>query len=360
MTRVKTILISGGAGFIGTKLATQLVSSHKVVLLDNLHPQVHPSGEWPPETPAGVERRRGDVTDGVIWSSLIDEYAPDVIVHLAAETGTGQSLTESSRHTAVNVTGTACLLDALSNSGHRPESLVLASSRAVYGEGLWETTSGDRYYAKPRGEQQLEEEAWGPVGPNGEQGASLPHNARSVEPRPTNVYAATKLAQEHVLSAWCTSMGVPLSILRLQNVYGAGQALMNSYTGVLTFFARQAVAGKHIDVYEGGGIIRDFVHVDDVVRALLAVIETPPATGSRLLDIGSGSAGTLLDYATVLSEVAGSPPPVATAAYRLGDVRAAFADIGPARTEIGYEPMVGFREGVEGLLAFARDGAESQ
>lgn len=357
MTDIRTVLISGGAGFIGTKLANHFAGSDRVVLLDNLHPQVHSSGTWPENSPADAVRREGDVTESAVWEELVDEFKPTVIVHLAAETGTGQSLTQSTRHTSVNVTGTARMLDALSNSGHRPESIVLASSRAVYGEGQWRAQSGDLYYAKPRGARQLDDEQWEPLGPDGEQGTAMPHNAATVEPRPSNVYAATKLAQEHVLSAWCTSMDVPLSILRLQNVYGAGQALENSYTGVLTYFATQAIAGEAINVYEGGGIIRDFVHVDDVVRALAAAIAAPPAGGQRLLDIGSGSAGTLLDFATELSEVAGSPAPVVSNRYRLGDVRAASADIQPARDDLGYVPEVAFRDGVEGLLKFARSSA---
>ncbi|TFB65711.1 NAD(P)-dependent oxidoreductase [Cryobacterium sp. Hz9] len=357
MTHVKTVLISGGAGFIGTRLARRLVGGHRVVLLDNLHPQVHKNGAWPTDSPAEAEQRFGDVTEADAWNSAIADYRPNIIVHLAAETGTGQSLTESHRHASVNVTGTARMLDALSHSGHRPEAIVLASSRAVYGEGQWKTVQGDLYYATSRGEQQLAEGKWEPIGPDGEEGQAVAHSAASVEPRPTNVYAATKLAQEHLLSSWCTSMNVPLRILRLQNVYGAGQALENSYTGVLTYFARQAMAGEPINVYEGGDIVRDFVHVDDVVSALSAALALPAEYGFGLVDIGSGSAGTLLEYATILAEVAGSPAPETSERFRLGDVRAAFADIAPARALLGYEPQVSFQDGVVGLLEWARQGA---
>ncbi|WP_104165751.1 NAD(P)-dependent oxidoreductase [Cryobacterium sp. N22] len=359
MTRTKTVLISGGAGFIGTRLAKRIVGDYKVVLLDNLHPQVHANNAWPIDSPAEAVQLFGDVTEAAVWNAAISEHRPDVIVHLAAETGTGQSLTESYRHASVNVTGTARMLDALSASGHRPQAIVLASSRAVYGEGQWATASGELYYAAPRGEKQLVSGEWEPVGPDGEEGRSVAHNATSVEPRPTNVYAATKLAQEHILSSWCGSMNVPLRILRLQNVYGAGQALENSYTGVLTYFARQAIAGEPINVYEGGGIVRDFVHVDDVVSALSAALALPAAVGFCLVDIGSGSAGTLLDYAKELAQVAGSPAPEISERFRLGDVRAAYADIAPAQALLGYEPEVSFRDGVVGLLEWARIGAET-
>ena len=357
MAHVKTVLISGGAGFIGTRLARRLVGAHRVILLDNLHPQVHASGDWPTDSPTEAERVLGDVTESAAWDAVVAEHKPDIIVHLAAETGTGQSLTQSYRHASVNVTGTARMLDALSNSGHRPEAIVLASSRAVYGEGQWKTAEGASYYAIPRGERQLDDGKWEPIGPDGQEGVAVPHNAAFVEPRPTNVYAATKLAQEHLLSSWCASMNVPLRILRLQNVYGAGQALENSYTGVLTYFARQAIAGEPINVYEGGGILRDFVHVDDVVSALSAALALPAQNVFGLVDIGSGSAGSLLDYATTLAEIAGSPVPQISDRFRLGDVRAAYADIAPARALLGYEPKVSFRDGVVGLLDWAREGS---
>ena len=360
MTRVKTVLISGGAGFIGTRLARRLVSDYDVVLLDNLHPQVHATNSWPTDSPVEAEKRLGDVTEAEAWASAISEHKPDIIVHLAAETGTGQSLTESTRHALVNVTGTARMLDALSNTGHRPEAIVLASSRAVYGEGQWRTSQGELYYAAPRGEQQLAESKWEPMGPDAEEGEAVAHNAASVEPRPTNVYAATKLAQEHLLSSWCASMNIPLRILRLQNVYGAGQALENSYTGVLTYFARQAIAGESINVYEGGGIVRDFVHVDDVVSAISAALQLSAETAFGLVDIGSGSAGTLLDYASILAETAGSPAPQTSQRFRLGDVRAAYADIAPAEKLLGYAPQVSFRDGVIGLLEWARQGSMSK
>jgi len=360
MTRAKTVLISGGAGFIGTRLARRLVGEYEVVLLDNLHPQVHLTNAWPNDSPAAAKKRLGDVTEAGAWDSAIAQHKPHIIVHLAAETGTGQSLTESTRHAAVNVTGTAQMLDALSNSGHRPEAIVLTSSRAVYGEGQFKTKHGEFYYAAPRAEQQLMEKKWEPIGPDGEEGEAVAHNAASVEPRPTNIYAATKLAQEHLLSSWCTSMSVPLRILRLQNVYGAGQALENSYTGVLTYFARQAIAGEKINVYEGGGIVRDFVHVDDVVEALAAGISLPAETLFGLVDIGSGSAGTLLEYAVMLAKTAGSPAPETSDTFRPGDVRAAYADIAPAQELLGYEPRVSFRDGLIGLLEWAREGSISK
>jgi dTDP-L-rhamnose 4-epimerase len=184
----------------------------------------------------------------------------------------------------------------------------------------------------------------------------VPSDARSTPARPTNVYAATKLAQEHLLQAWCGSFSVPLTVLRLQNVYGPGQSLTNSYTGVVSLFARMASEGLEIPVYEDGRIVRDFVFVDDVVSAFVASIERPPAQ-SRLLDIGSGAPTDLIDVARVVAEQRGAPPPRVTGQYRLGDVRAASCSIDAARAELGYEPQVSLEEGLARLLAWV-DGSK--
>ncbi|QYF72669.1 NAD(P)-dependent oxidoreductase [Cryobacterium sp. PAMC25264] len=223
-----TILITGGAGFIGTRLLAELESGSDVVILDSLHPQVHGEAAVEPHFDGRVRFIRGDVTDPIMWDELLKSVAPSTIVHLAAETGTGQSLLQASRHTYVNVHGTAVMLDALARNNVLPRSIILTSSRAVYGEGAWESAeTGDRFYGQPRTAQQLEGAQWSPLGPEGQTGEPIPHEALSVEARPSNIYAATKLAQENILISWCASMSVSLSILRLQNVYGAGQALRN-------------------------------------------------------------------------------------------------------------------------------------
>lgn len=348
------LLISGGAGFIATRVVSQLDADTRVALLDNLHPQVHSNGTWPGTDHENVARYEGDVRDRDQWERAILAERPTVIIHLAAETGTGQSLTEATRHTAVNAMGTSQLLDALTATGHRPAQLVVASSRAVYGEGMWRTSDGTEFYPDGRTARQLEAHQWNPLGPNGQPAEPVPHRAGATEPRPSNVYAATKLTQEHLLRAWGTAMNVPVSVLRLQNVYGAGQALDNSYTGVLTYFARQALAGQEINVFEAGGIVRDFVHVSDVANALIAASRRLPRGTSRTVDIGSGASGTLLEFASILAERAGAPAPRVTNDFRLGDVRAASADISAAAHELDYAPTVAFEDGVSELLAWAR------
>lgn len=351
-----TILITGGAGFIGTRLVAALGENADVVLVDNLHPQVHGDAAAP-SVGQNVRFVHGDITDATMWDSLLETVKPTTIVHLAAETGTGQSLLEASRHTSVNVHGTAVMLDALNRNGHRPQAIVLTSSRAVYGEGAWQDPStGRTFYGEPRTATQLDDKLWEPFGLAGEVGEPLPHAADTVVARPSNVYAATKLAQENILIAWCASMSVSLSILRLQNVYGAGQALRNPYTGVLTAFARQAISGEAIEVYEGGGIVRDFVHVSDVVSALKAAVDRPASRSRyRVVDIGSGASDSLLNVASTISRVAGSADPVLTTKYRLGDVRAAYASNVKAADELDYRPRVAFEEGAQELLQWAHE-----
>jgi dTDP-L-rhamnose 4-epimerase len=357
-----TVLISGGAGFIGSRLIPLLSRvGLAVVVLDNLHPQVHGPSQSVPRFLADhdVSFHLGDVADPSVWNRVLADVTPSVVVHLAAETGTGQSLREAARHAEVNVTGTAVMLDALVRAERLPKRVVLTSSRAVYGEGAWiERETGARFYARPRGPKQLRTEQWDPIGPNGEPADFVPHAAAEVEARPTNVYAATKLAQENILGAWATAIDVELMVLRLQNVYGAGQAVGNPYTGVLTFLARQLLAGEVLSIFEGGGIVRDFVHVSDTARVIARCVEAPiDSAGAgdrypRTFDIGSGAHGTLEEYARVLaSNVSGGEVRI-TADYRLGDVRAAYADISAAEAELGYAPKVSFEEGAVELLGW--------
>lgn len=349
----RRVVLTGGLGFIGTKLVDRLIGSHDVLVVDNLHPQVHQDRRRVSELPDRVTFIEGDVTDPASMQTVA-AFRPHVVVHLAAETGTAQSLLQSRRHAHVNVTGTATLLDALARADALPERLVIPSSRAIYGEGVWTVASdeGLTAYALPRDPTRLANAEWLPTGPDGEELSSpLPNDAARAEPRPANVYAATKLAQENVARAWCIGLNVPLSVLRLQNVYGGGQATTNPYTGVLTFMARQALDGGQINVYEGGGILRDFVSVADVADAVTqAVLDR--SRNSVTVDIGSGKAISLEEVARMLSELAGAPEPRLSDDFRAGDVRAAYANIGPAGRVLGFLPKVDLKDGLRALLSW--------
>ena len=342
----KAIVITGGAGFIGSALAARLgAEGLPIVAVDNLHPQIHPNGERPEALPDFVELHVGDVTKPQTWAEVLARFEPEVIVHLAAETGTGQSLTEASRHADVNVVGTTAMLDALSHRGIVPRHIVLASSRAVYGEGAWADADGTVFYPPARSHDVLAAGQWDPTSPSGSgHPTPVPHKAASVFPQPTSVYGATKLAQEHILAAWCGAMRVPLSVFRLQNVYGPGQSPFNAYTGIITLFHRLARKGQQLEVYEDGNIGRDFVYIDDVVSALAAGIAKPPAS-RRTLDVGHGVSTTIMDAARVVAGLHGAPEPVICGKFRDGDVRWAVADAEPLADALGVRAMVGFDEG---------------
>jgi len=344
----RSVLITGGAGFIGSALARRLVAGgHDVAVLDVLHPQVH--GERAAiELPPSVLIFTGDVTHAPDFDAVLRLFRPSQIVHLAAETGTAQSLGEATRHGSVNVVGTTQLLDALSRCGHVPDQFVLASSRAVYGEGAWQCDS-EVFYPPPRSHAQLVAGHWDPRGPADAAAVPLASRADRTEPRPTNIYAATKLAQEHILAAWAAAHDTALSVLRLQNVYGPGQSLTNSYTGIVALFARLAGARETLEVYEDGRIVRDFVYIDDVVEALFAAIERP-ATGPRCLDIGSGVPTAIYELAHQIAAHCDAPEPVIVGKFRDGDVRAARCDIEAATQELGWRPQSTLEEGVGALL----------
>jgi len=347
----RSILITGGAGFIGCELSASLIGrGHRVTVMDVLHRQVHTGHGLPARMHTGVTFLPVDVTSASSWSATLRTVTPDCVVHLAAETGTGQSLTEGSRHAAVNVLGTTRLTDALGSAGVVPSHVVLASSRAVYGEGRWED-DGRVFSPGVRSHADLEAGRWDPVGPDGGRATPLASAATTTPPAPTSIYGATKLAQEHILGAWTSAMGSALSVLRLQNVFGPGQSVGNPYTGIVTLFARQARDDEVIDVYEDGEIVRDFVFIEDVVSALAAAVERPPAT-HRVVDIGSGRGTTVTGLARMMAERMGAPDPKVSGKFRDGDVRAAFADVTAAADELDWRPQRTLDEGLTALLAW--------
>lgn len=355
---MKKVLVTGGAGFIGSNLARQLLADeneYEIYAFDNLHPQVHTDIGRPALLPGEVKLHIGDVTVAGNWDALLKLVQPDVIVHLAAETGTGQSLTESTRHGSVNVVGTTTMLDALNRNNVKPEHIILASSRAVYGDGMWQSKDGSVFYPGSRSHEMLEAKQWDYNDKDGNPAKSVAMRADIVEPRPTNIYAATKLAQEHICRAWTNAYSIPFTVLRFQNVYGPGQSLQNSYTGILALFSRLSNENRPIDVYEDGEIVRDFVYVEDVVQAIVKAVQNAPRPAEeRTLDVGCGTPCTVNEVAQKLSGLAGSPAPIISGKYRDGDVRAASCDITKTRQTIGYEPEWPLDRGLTSLLNWVK------
>ncbi|WP_404290579.1 NAD-dependent epimerase/dehydratase family protein [Microvirga sp. RSM25] len=351
MMKSKICLVTGGAGFIGCAISKQLADRfERVVAVDNLHPQIHARSERPTALDGRVELLVKDITNPEHWSEILGFVQPEIVVHLAAETGTGQSLTESTRHAAVNVVGTTVMLDALSQRQLFPQAILLTSSRAVYGEGAWRQPDGEGIaYPGQRTRAQLERGEWDFPGLE-----PMPFAAGVTEPRPTSVYGATKLAQENVLSAWCLSFDVKPIILRLQNVFGPGQSLINPYTGIVSLFCRLAREGKSIPVYEDGAIVRDFVLIDDVAAAInvaLGRVDQLPS-GAAPFDIGSGEPATIAEVADWISRRYGAPEPHVNGAFRYGDVRHAACTIDRTISELGWKPAWSLDQGLEALVSW--------
>ena len=341
-------LVIGGAGFIGSHLVRHLET--EVLVADSLHPQIH-DGVVP-----GWLRERAfsgvSVEDHDSVRALMEWFRPHTIFHLAAETGTGQSLTEPARHCRTNVAGLANVLEAITETHAPTERIVLASSRAVYGEGAWAGPDGVVFYPSPRTAPDLTRGDWTPWLTQHPGAVALPHDASLHWPRPTSVYASTKLAQEHILATWALGHGVRAAIVRLQNVYGPGQSESNPYAGVLLHFVRAALDKRPIPVYEDGQVSRDFVHVSDAARSLVAAAAQDGDT--RPIDIGSGTRASLLTVATKISQVAGGPEPKVTGMFRIGDVRAASADPSRAQQLLGFVAETSLDDGIEGLVDWMR------
>ena len=343
-TVLGSVLVTGGAGFIGSALSHKLAASaERWVVLDSLHPQVHGDVKRPLNLHDAAELVVADVSDTSAWDALLAGFVPEIVVHLAAETGTAPSLDEASRHSLANVVGTTEMTDAFGRAGILPRHVLLSSSRAVYGEGLWRAADGRKFSPGQRSHAQFEKAQWDFAG-----ATPLPSSVGSTAPAPTSVYGATKLAQEHILSAWASARGVPLTMLRLQNVYGPGQSLINSYTGIVSLSSQLAREKKSIPLYEDGKITRDFVYIDDVAEAFVAAIAAPPAE-LQSFDVGSGVGSTIEHLAKAIAAYHSAPEPHLTGAYRDGDVRHASCSIIAILDALDWAPQWSLEAGTAAL-----------
>lgn len=352
---MKTCLVTGGAGFIGCAISPSLVNHFdRVIAVDNLHPQVHAEQRRPAALHAEVEFVHADVTLARTWDDLLPAISVDTVIHLAAETGTGQSLTEGTRHAMVNVVGTSQMLDALKRHERMPKRVVLTSSRAVYGEGAWrDSEDGSVSYPGQRTLTQLQAGTWDFPGKS-----ALPFEATRTQPQPTSIYGATKLTQEMMLSAWAQSFNVEVGLLRLQNVYGPGQSLSNPYTGIVSLFCQLAKQGKTIPLYEDGNIIRDFVFIDDVAAAIMRIATIEQVPSPLAYDVGSGTPTSIKQLAEIIGRIYAAPAPIVNGAFRNGDVRAASCDISRSVRELGWTPQWPVEKGVKTLCEWI-DGKSS-
>jgi dTDP-L-rhamnose 4-epimerase len=340
----KHVLITGGAGFIGSHLADALMSrGHQVRALDNLSPQVHGDTEERPEyLDPGVELVVADVRDPSAVRRALDGI--DVVYHLAAAVGVGQSMYEIAQYTSVNNLGTAVLLEAL--TAQPVERLIVASSMSLYGEGLYRKSNGSPARADERPLSQLRAADWEVRDSTGEVLTPVPTPETKL-PSLASVYALSKFDQERMCLMIGRAYGIPTTALRFFNVFGTRQALSNPYTGVLAIFASRLLNGNRPSVFEDGLQRRDFVSVYDVAQACCLVLERP-ASRDEVFNVGSGRSFTIREIAQRIAAVIGKEylEPEITGKYRVGDIRHCFADISRARSMLGYEPGVDLDTGL--------------
>jgi len=344
----KRVLITGGAGFVGSHLADELLAhGYRVRALDSLAPQVHGEAGRPDYLSSEVELVHGDIRDAQAVRRALDGV--DAVYHLASLVGVGQSMYEIERYTDVNNRGTAVLLEAIVE---RPvERLVVASSMSLYGEGAYTAADGSPAVADERTRGQLEARQWEVREASGQVLVPAP-TPEEKPPALASVYALSKYDQERLCLITARAYGFSATALRFFNIYGTRQALSNPYTGVLAIFASRYLNNRPPLVNEDGLQQRDFVAVSDVARACRLALEVPQA-GGEVFNIGSGQPQTVLSIAEQMAQVLGkSIEPEITGQYRVGDIRHCFADIGKARRVLGYEPQVQLKAGLENLAGW--------
>ena len=345
----KRILITGGAGFIGSNLANQLVSRNCFVrVLDNLSKQIH--GENPENSPLykslhpHIEFIHGSVTDSHDLQHSLNGI--DTVVHLAAETGTGQSMYEIRRYSDVNIGGTALLMDIIANSSLSVKKVIVASSRAIYGEGKCCCSVHGIVYPNQRILEDMQSGDYELHCPLCNLLVDFLPTDEDSFIKPSSVYGITKLNQEQLVLTVCKALGISAFALRYQNVFGPGQSLTNPYTGILSIFSTRILNGNGINIFEDGKESRDFVYIDDVVKATIKSIKYEPHNITAL-NIGSGVSTDVLTVAQALSERLHKDVPIQISGqFRVGDIRHNVADLKMVKSILGFEPKTSFKEGL--------------
>ncbi|MEH0876409.1 NAD-dependent epimerase/dehydratase family protein [Pectobacterium cacticida] len=346
---MKKILITGGAGFIGSNLANKLLNrGYQVTVLDNLSPQIHSSDPMSSPLYLSIKDRvtfiKGTVLSRNDWITALQGI--DAVIHLAAETGTGQSMYEIERYTDVNIKGTSIFLDILANETHSIKKIIVASSRAIYGEGRYFSEGIGFVYPDERKDQDMANgnfEVKCPI--TGNEVNLLSTNEESLI-HPSSIYGITKHVQEQMFLVMGKALGIPAVAFRYQNVYGAGQSLSNPYTGILSIFSTKIKNNNPITIFEDGLESRDFVYVDDVVDATVLGLEKDEAN-YQVFNVGYGKPTSVIEVANTLRDAYSSDVDIViTGNYRLGDIRHNYADLEKIRSLLGFEPKISFVEGI--------------
>lgn len=341
----KRVLITGGMGFIGKAILTRLIHlDFAVISVDSMRPQVH---NYPIKDELRAVNIQEDIRSTKILTQLLKTFKPEILVHLAAETGTGQSYFDPLLHTGTNVDGTASIIKAIADSGTLLEYIILSSSRAIYGEGAYRTQDEKVVYPNGRTAFQLKSKIW-----DYEQLSYIDAKAEITIANPISIYGSTKYTQELLLKNWAIPNSVPIGIFRLQNVYGVGQDASNPYTGILNIFINQALQGRSIELYEDGQSTRDFIYIDDVAEVMLQAISKKI---SGTFDVGTGKRTSLIQVGDAIAAALKSPPPLISGKYRIGDVRHASCDSLFTRNILGRDPIF-LKQGLDKLLPFVKKG----
>lgn len=345
------VLVTGGAGFIGSHLVDGLLAAgHSVRVLDNLDPQVHGS-TVPASLNPDAEFIRGDVRDVAVVDAALDNI--DAVYHEAAAVGVGQSMYQIAHYVSVNSLGAAVMLEAIVARRDVIAKVVVASSMSIYGEGLYRDSHGSYFAPVPRPEAQLADHRWEILDSAGNEAVPVPTN--EAKPlNPTSVYAVTKRDHEELFLSTGVAYSIPTVALRYFNVFGPRQALSNPYTGVAAIFSSRLLAGARPVVYEDGNQTRDFVHVSDIVQANLKALTSEKAN-YQAINVGTGTPVSVGSVARLIAKELGSDiQPEIVGQYRAGDIRHCVADIAKARELLAYEPTVRFEDGVPQLVEWVR------
>ena len=346
---LKNILITGGAGFIGSDLAFKLVDlGCHVTILDSLSEQIHGKNPKNSEALKNLFSKtnfiKGDITDRESVEKAIQNQ--DAIIHLAAETGTGQSMYEIEKYNYVNVYGTALLMDVLVNKKNSVKKFILASSRAVYGEGKYQNENSEVVFPDHRNVELMEKGIFEMTDEKGKILENLPTDENS-KLRPVSFYGLTKLQQEQIVENICRSIQLNFVILRYQNVYGVGQSLKNPYTGILSIFSTQILNGENLNIFEDGLPTRDFVNIDDTVEATVRALEKDLAN-NQIINVGTGIGTTVLNVAENLVKKYKKNTAINISGdFRIGDIRHNVASLKKMKELLDFEPKVGFENGLD-------------
>lgn len=348
---MRNVLITGGAGFIGSNVALKLLAKgYNVTVLDSLSPQIH--GDNPEKTSPlycsikdSVRFIKGSVTSKTDWLKALEGV--EAVIHLAAETGTGQSMYEIEKYVGVNIGGTAILLDLLTNTPHCVKRVIVAESRAIYGEGrYWSDELNSYVFPVERLDQTMSQGDFEVKYPGCSKPLKLVATTEDSAIHPNSVYGITKQVQGQLVHLVCKSIGIESISFRYQNVYGPGQSLSNPYTGILSIFSTRIKNGNGINIFEDGRETRDFVYIDDVVDATILGLTTEGVSGIAF-NIGTGVATDVMTVANTLKKHYGADVPLEISGnYRLGDIRHNYADISLARNLLGFVPKWSFDEGI--------------